>query len=145
MIWPWGSRVLWRLSMRCINSSIVPNPQRPFACMSSKEHLELLLADQGQEEVHILIAELIAAAVMMWMAIEAVYHENAFELLASAIVACAVSARIIYFMVSLRQGTKAWKSCSLIFPDQDRGIWSLSAHYCFMPCAGSLSLWDVRT
>ena len=55
---------------------------------------------QGQETAHILVAELLAAMMMAWMAIEAVYHENAFELLASASVALAVAARIVYFLVS---------------------------------------------
>ena len=65
-----------------------------------------MLVLQGQEAKHILVSELIAAVVMAWMAVEAVYHENAFELLASAAVACAVSARVLYFMVCLLMSTK---------------------------------------
>ena len=55
---------------------------------------------QRQELMHIVLAELIAAFMLIWLAVEAVYHENAFELLASAVVACCVSARLIYFIVS---------------------------------------------
>ena len=55
---------------------------------------------QGKELVHILLAELMTAVFFVWLAVEAVYHENAFELLASAVVACGIAARFIFFMVS---------------------------------------------
>ena len=51
--------------------------------------------------MHILLAELVTAIFFVWLAVEAVYHENAFELLASAVVACGIAARFIFFMVSL--------------------------------------------
>lgn len=55
---------------------------------------------QRQELLHIVLAELVAALMLIWLAVEAVYHENAFELLASAVVICCISARLIYFIVS---------------------------------------------
>ena len=73
------------------------------ACIPVRQNVVVL---QGQEAKHILVSELIAAVVMAWMAVEAVYHENAFELLASAAVACAVSARVLYFMVCVLMSTK---------------------------------------
>lgn len=51
--------------------------------------------------MHIILAELVAALMLIWLAVEAVYHENAFELLASAVVACCISARLVYFIVGL--------------------------------------------
>ena len=55
---------------------------------------------QGQELLHVLLAELVSAAFFVWLAFDSVYHENAFEVLASAVVASCIAARILYFMVS---------------------------------------------
>lgn len=46
-----------------------------------------------------MLAELVTAVFFVWLAVEAVYHENAFELLAAAIVASGIAARFIYFTV----------------------------------------------
>ena len=46
------------------------------------------------------MAEMVTALFLVWLAVEAVYQENAFELLASAVVASCIGARIIYFIVS---------------------------------------------
>lgn len=54
---------------------------------------------QGHELLHILLAELAAAAFTLWFALEAVNHENAFELLAQAMVAFCLGGRLIYYLV----------------------------------------------
>ena len=70
---------------------------------------------QRQELLHIVLAELVAALMLIWLAVEAVYHENAFELLASAVVICCISARLIYFIVSFLM---SWRSsyCFTVLP-----------------------------
>ena len=69
---------------------------------------------QGQELLHALLAELVSAVFFLWFAVEAVYHENAFELLAQAVVALCTSARIIYFMVSMQRTVAQTTMCGVV-------------------------------
>lgn len=59
-----------------------------------------MFALQGEEPLHVVVAELVAAAFLTWFAVEAVYLENTFELLAQAAVATCIAARVAFFMVS---------------------------------------------
>ena len=61
--------------------------------------LALTLQKTSGELLHISLVMLLTSIFYLWFAWDAIVCENAFELIASAVLGAAVCARIIYFVV----------------------------------------------